>query len=216
MNQPEKTKSVAIKIVAAVLVGAIGFGVWSWFGNRDLDKVSKLVDRLAVAGDLPKADRNALKLDLMRTVDELPGEKLNELYSQLRKKGAEHEKAKIQEFASASDGDKPALLDADLERQKNRGEVWRALRSDGMPYSSWGGNRRRRNRGDRGKGEKKGDKKAEKKELSEEEKAARSEYNKQRREYYTALKERAEELGMGKDRGKDDRRGNRRKREKKK
>ncbi len=200
MSEVSKSKKISLGIVGTLLVGAIGFGLWSWYSGRNISKVNKLVERLAVAGDLPKVERNALKLELMRTVDELPGEQLQELYRQLGEKSADQEKEKISQFASASDADKAVLLDADLERRKNRGDVWRALRSDGMPYGARRGNGRRRNRGNGGQ--------KEKKKMSDEEKAARREYYRQRGEYYQALKERANELGMGgDDRRKKDGRG---------
>ena len=200
MSEVSKSKKISLGIVGTLLVGAIGFGLWSWYAGRNISKVNKLVERLAVAGDLPKVERNALKLELMRTVDELPGEQLQELYRQLGEKNADQEKEKISQFASASDAEKAVMLDADLERRKNRGDVWRALRSDGMPYSSWRGKGRRRNKDDGGK--------KEKKKMSDEEKAARKEYYQQRGEYYKALKERAAELGMGgDDRRKKDGRG---------
>ncbi len=185
----DKSRMIVGGMVGFLVLGAMGLGIRSWFSRGDITKVEKLVDQLYAAGDLPQEERNALKLDLMRTVDELPGEQVQELYRQLGEKGAEYERKKIEEFASATELDKAALLDADLQRIRNQGEVWRALRSDGVPYSAW----HRPESDDRGKEDAAGEAKEP---LSEEERAAIVEFKQKQGEYYAALKARAAANGM--------------------
>jgi hypothetical protein len=165
------------------------YGTYAWIANRPLRAATALQDKLLQAGDISPAERNELKLQLMRTVDEMDRDKVRKLYTQLKTLQQAREAAEITAFHAASDDEKLVILDQALERWANSREVMSALQSDGV-------RRKRNQQGNRESRKKKRD------ELSEQEKAEWAQKKKLQGEYYQALKARAVELGLGDDRGK--------------
>lgn len=168
-----------------VLFVTIGYGAYTWIANRPIRIATDLQDQLLRAGDMSQAERNELKLQLMRTVDEMDRDKVQQLYSKLKQRHREREAEEIEAFHTASDNEKLVILDQALERWSNSREVLSALHSDGV--------RRKRNR--------QGSRESRNK-LSEDDQAAWAQKKKLHSEYYQALKARATKLGMGDDRGK--------------
>ena len=181
-----------------LVCAALGACVAYWLTGRQYGKVAKLVDQLS-SSELSRGEYNQVKLELMRTMDEMPRDKVRDVYSRLRDKQREDERKKIEAFHTATDAEKNVILDDALNGWQQGREIMGALRTDMA-------RRRRGGRGGRGRERGTDERRRQRDSENRPQEEVEAE-RKQRRVYYDALRKRAEELGKGDLRGRGDRRG---------
>ena len=212
MSKTAKTWS-ALAATAAVLI--VGVALYIWFSGQSARKIAKLRSQLAEVG-LSTTERNALKTQLMRTVDEMDRNQLRTISAELREQRRQQSAERIRDFHAASESERQAILDEALdqmaaERDFNSamgGGRRRGVRRGNRGARERGGNQRDRaaqtdrgqnDRGPAGEQRRVGEpRRSGGPELSDEQR-------RQRTEYYEALKARAEERGIqfGDRRGRD-------------
>lgn len=120
-------------VVGAVVVLLVGGSVYAWMSNAPIRKVADLQNQLLNANDLSKDEFNALKLNLMRTVDSMPREKVREMYEQIGEQRREQDKQNMDEFfALGSDAEKERLLGRVIEEKQRSRDIQGALRTKGV------------------------------------------------------------------------------------
>lgn len=143
------------KIVGAVggstLVAVLGMVLFIWLGpDRQIRRALALGQQLADGEDLSQVEQNALKMQLMRTVDEMDRDKLRELQNQVRERDRQLAQRSMEAFQTASETEKVAILDEAIDRMVKSRQVSAAMRSG----RGWGGRRggwtRRPNQGQPG------------------------------------------------------------------
>lgn len=134
-------------IGTAVALLVMGATLFYWVGGRSTRKVIALQKQLLESSDLSRTDRNALKAQLMRTVDEMDRGKLRDMQGKLREQQRAEMQASMDAYLAASEEEKQVVLDATIDRLSQAREVYAALRTDGMRgRRSRGGNADQRSR----------------------------------------------------------------------
>jgi len=191
----------------AILVTALFF----WLGpNLQIRRVVALQEQLVNAEDMSRVEKNSLKTQLMRAIDEMDRENRRKLQELVRDQQRQLTATNMKAFQAASETEKIAVLDEAIDHWVKTREVNSAMRSG----RGWRGGRGRRGGGDReargrrpeNTGQPRGERPVsgetvrrdrrrerdgdnERPELTEEEQSLRA-------EYFTALQQRAEHRGI--------------------
>ena len=87
-----------------------------WMGpNRQVRQALALRDQFAESDDLSRAARNSLKTELMRKVDEMDRDVRRKLQEELREQRREFTRRNMEKYQHAAYADKPAVLDEALD-----------------------------------------------------------------------------------------------------
>jgi hypothetical protein len=135
------------KIVGAVggstLLVVLGTALVIWLGpDRQIRRALALEQQLANGEELSQVERNALKTQLMRTVDEMDRDRLRQLQGRMRERDRQLTQQSMEAFQAASETEKAAILDEAIDRMVKSRETASAMRSG----RGWGGRRGGRTR----------------------------------------------------------------------
>ncbi|MEM8681668.1 MAG: hypothetical protein AAGF97_20155 [Planctomycetota bacterium] len=177
--------------------------------DRSVDKALAIQRQLTSESPPPQIQRQLVQ-DLTRMVDKMDRDQLRAVSEQVREESRRVFETNLEEYLSASEGDREAVLDRHLEVSQQWRQVYAALRTDAFRVRG-----RRQPRGDRNPGRRDDERRAGENRRGNANREAESRNatrNEAQREqyavYWEALRARAEEQGV--DLGRMGRRGGRR------
>jgi hypothetical protein len=208
MSKTAKIWSVVAATAALLIVGVT---IYVWFSGQSARKIARLRSQLAQE-DLSPSERNALKTQLMRTVDEMDRDQLRAMSASVREQRRQISAQRIRDFHAASESEKLAVLDEAIdqmaaERDFNsafNGGRRRGGRRPNRGATNRGGNQlergdqtgRGRERNAAGQGGAAGEQRRGGDQRRRGDAELSEEQQRQRTEYFEALKARAEERGV--------------------
>ena len=125
-----RTPAIVGGVVAALVLAMVG---WWWLGRDDRLSTTLELQQKLLADELAGRQQRLAVDRIIRNVDTMDREQVQELRESLTDAWTQIEQQSIDEFFAAPAAEKPALLDRDLERR----ELIRELRF-ALGNNSWG------------------------------------------------------------------------------
>lgn len=187
--------------VGVLVLSIPGYFLLQWYQDRDVRRAAMLREQLLQGDELPRTERNALKLQLIRTMDEMDREKRRALEREYMHEQREHMRQAAEEYQSAlSQTERNAILDRELALIAKMQDLGLTDFAAGMRR---GGRGNRGNVEDRDRGRAQRDRRGEGRQENSNRRQAQTEQAQADRaqaeqmgQYLQALRERAEKQGV--------------------
>jgi hypothetical protein len=143
-----KAKIIGISLASVAAVAALGSVLFFWLSGRELRRTLAMQEKL-LTSELSRQDANALKAELMRSIDEMDRDTLRELQGEMGDQRRQRMRASVTAYHESVGDDKVAVLDEALDRMAKTREVGFeafSTRRGGMPRGARQGNTQRQNR----------------------------------------------------------------------
>lgn len=134
-------RQVIAASVVALLVVAGGLAYYVWNRDSDLHQVAQLQRQLLEGENLSRTARNTIKTQLFRTLDEMEPQKRRQLQRELAQQQRERMLTAVEKYQTATELEKTAILDQQLEEWQQMREIGAVVFRSGMRGGGRGGMR---------------------------------------------------------------------------